>query len=105
MGVHHGKVAPKGQLTGLTGEGDLAGEMQSPSVLGWVTQHMGTLSHSLVQRVYNKFTTHEPLSNFQTYKHPKGDGALHSQDGANDEHIRPGIELAVQQYNPWPNPA
>ena len=56
---------------------------------------MGTISHSLVQRVHHKFSTHEPLSNFQTYVHPKGDGALHSQDDANDEHIRPGIELAV----------
>ena len=53
----HGKMTSKGQLTGPMGEGDLAGAIQSPSVLGWVKQHMGTLSHNLVQRVYSKFTT------------------------------------------------
>jgi hypothetical protein len=88
----HGKVASKGQLAGPTGEGDLAGAIQSPSVLGWVKQHMGTLSHNLVQRVYSKFTTHESRSNITL---SRGDGSLHSQDGVIDEHVNLGIELAV----------
>jgi hypothetical protein len=88
-----GPINSQGQFPCPMGEGDPIGAVQPLSAMGWVKQTLVVINQGLMQKLYNKFTTHNPHIRAATYS--MVDGTQHSLIGKIERNVNPGIELAV----------